>query len=123
MNKKDLINLARSAGFPVANIAAGHFEFEAAIGFQCFAFLYFSPGSEDVISMQLFCGFANAPNERDVELWNRDLRFVKAYRSAGGQLALEMDLITCGKTTPDHLKEAWQISNQLLFQVPMHFAD
>lgn len=122
MKKKAFINLARAAGFPVGNIAAEHFEFEAAIGFQCMAFLYFARGTDEVISMQLFCGFANAPNQSDVDYWNRDMRFVKAYRSAGDQLALEMDLITRGDVSSDNLNEAWQIWNQLLFQVPMHFA-
>ena len=122
MQKDRLIELARKVGFAIDKLEARTFEFEA-IGFKCVAFMYFDRQANEVISLQLFCGFENQPDPRLVDQWNRNMRFVKAYTSPHGKLILEMDLIVPEEMTAEHLKDAWRIWNQLLARASPIFAD
>ena len=123
MKKDKFIELAKKAGFPVGEVRDQFFDFEAAVGFKCSAFIYLDPSSSEVMSVQLFCGFANQPSLQMIDAWNREMRFVKALTSPRGELVLEMDLVTPPEMSAEHLKEHWRIWNLLLSRVVARFAD
>jgi hypothetical protein len=120
MRRDKLLALAQKVGFVIDRHDRRAFQFEA-IGFCCVAFMFYERQSDEVISLQLLCGFDEHPDPRAVEAWNREARFVKARTSALGQLILEMDLIVPKEMTAEHLKDAWRIWNQLLARVSLAF--
>jgi Putative bacterial sensory transduction regulator len=120
MKKDKFILLARKAGFAVERVEGQSFRFEAA-GLACAAFLSFDRQGDQVISVQLYCGFSNQVDPRAVDAWNRELRFVRAYTGPNGQLSLDMDLIVPSEMTAEHLRDAWRIWSHLLARVPSMF--
>jgi hypothetical protein len=120
MQRDKLLALAGKVGFVIDRQDRESFQFET-VGFQCVAFMFFHRQSNEVISLQLFCGFDEQPDPRAVEAWNRETRFVKARTTPQGQLILEMDLIVPSEMTAEHLKDAWRIWNQLLARIPLVF--
>ena len=123
MKKDKFIDLARRAGLAVGEVQDRYFEFDAAVGFRCLAFLYPNPDTGEVMSLQLYCGIANQPLLQTVDAWNREMRFVKAYLSPRGELALELDLATPPDMSVEHLREYGRIWNLLLSRVAARFAD
>jgi len=120
MQKDKLLALAAKVGFVIDKLDEQSFQFEA-IGFRCVAFMYPSRQHDDIISLQLFCGFDNQPGPGLVHAWNSEMRFVKARTSPRGQLMLEMDLIVPAEMTAEHLRDVWRIWNQLMARVPLVF--
>ena len=99
-----LLSLASRCGFgpfePYAN-APSAYTFIAG-PYRCILFLDIHKGH--VRSGQLFVGFDLMVSETQVNRWNSRQRFVKAYQSPQGLLALEMDF-TGGIATEEGLSE------------------
>jgi len=102
------LSLASRCGFgpfePHAR-APSAYAFHAGV-YRCLLFLDIYKGF--VRSGQLFVGFDLSVNEGQVNHWNRGTRFVKAYQSRQGLLALEMDIFSA-MANEDGLREVYAL--------------
>lgn len=97
MNEKDFIRLATTVGMEAIEPFpdnSGTYGFEV-FGLHCLMLLV-KDGAE-VNSAQFYVGFNYSIGTAEVNTWNEQKRFVKAYRrESDGKLALEMDIVTMG---------------------------
>ncbi|HWU48360.1 MAG TPA: YbjN domain-containing protein [Asticcacaulis sp.] len=113
------LSLASRCGFgrfePHANAPSAYNFYTGE--YRCILFLDIHNGH--VRSGQLFVGFDLSVNEHQVNVWNRNNRFVKAYQSPQGLLAVELDLLS-GVANEDGLREVftlWSIQLSRLGEV------
>jgi len=122
MKKDKFLEAVRRAGFESAgwqDAAQTRISFRA-MGINCMMFLYMA--STDVISVQLFAGFAETVREDKISAWNRDNRFLKAYNFAPGKLSVEMDVLIPKEFSDDLLVDSRDIWSHLLARLSDYFS-
>lgn len=94
MKASDFTRIAEEAGFEkikLINQDRGVYSFEVLQSLSCRAFLF--PAAGEVDTIQFYVGFNGYEfSESEVNRWNREYRFVKAYLFPDGTLAGETDI-------------------------------
>jgi hypothetical protein len=124
MDKKSFFRVLATSGFAGLTWRSegdGLFDF-TALGIKCLGGIYMNEKGTDVDNIQLYCGFIdNVPLEK-FNIWNREWRYVKAYKATSGGIAIELDHFVGKDGSPATLPEVYEMWCFLLVRAAGHFS-